>query len=78
MDDTDLDVSHGLKIEVVPTLIRMEQGRETDRAFGWDRGEWQRVAGIAGLGLDLPDSRPGCGAKNMEPGGDRTAEDTLQ
>ena len=68
IDDTDLDVSHRLKIEVVPTLIRIEQGRETDRAFGWDRGEWQRVAGIAGLGLDLPDSRPGCGAKNIEPG----------
>jgi hypothetical protein len=68
IDDTDLDVSHRLKIEVVPTLIRIEQGREIDRAFGWDRGEWERVAGIAGLGLDLPDSRPGCGAKNIEPG----------
>ena len=68
IDDTDLDVSHRLKIEVVPTLIRMEQGRETDRAFGWDRSEWERVAGIAGLGLELPDSRPGCGAKNIEPG----------
>jgi len=68
IDDTDLGVSHRLKIEIVPTLIRIEQGRETYRAFGWDRGEWERVAGIAGLGLDLPDSRPGCGAKNMEPG----------
>src|SRR5271167_653697 len=27
IDDTDLDVSHRLKIEVVPTLIRMAQGR---------------------------------------------------
>jgi hypothetical protein len=46
----------------------MEQGREIDRTFGWDRGEWERVAGVTGLGLDLPDSRPGCGAKNIEPG----------
>ena len=68
IDDTDLDISHRLKIEVVPTLIRMEHGREIDRTFGWDRAEWERIAGIAGLGLDLPDSRPGCGAKNIEPG----------
>jgi hypothetical protein len=68
IDDTHLDISHRLKIEVVPTLIRMEQGREIGRTFGWDRSEWERVAGVAGLGLDLPDSRPGCGAKNIEPG----------
>jgi hypothetical protein len=68
IDDTGLDVSHRLKIEVVPTLIRMRQGREIDRTYGWDRGEWERVAGIAGLGPELPASRPGCGAKNVEPG----------
>jgi hypothetical protein len=68
IDDTGLDISHRLKIEIVPTLLRMEEGREIDRTFGWDRAEWERVAGIAGLGLDLPDSRPGCGAKNIEPG----------
>ena len=68
IDDTELDVSHRLKIEVVPTLIRMEQGREADRTYGWDRAEWERVAGIAGLGVGLPESRPGCGAKNIEPG----------
>jgi len=37
IDDTGLDVSHRLKIEVVPTLIRMQQGREVDRTYGWDR-----------------------------------------
>ena len=68
IDDTDLDVSHRLKIEIVPTLIRLREGREVDRTYGWDRGEWERVAGIAGLGAALPDSRPGCGAKNIEPG----------
>ncbi|HEU0218124.1 MAG TPA: thioredoxin family protein [Stellaceae bacterium] len=68
IDDTGLDVSHRLKIEVVPTLIRLAGGREVDRTFGWDRGEWERVAGIAGLGPELPASRPGCGAKNVEPG----------
>jgi hypothetical protein len=68
IDDTTLDISHRLKIEVVPTLIRLEKGREVDRTYGWDRGEWERVAGVAGLGADLPEARPGCGAKNIEPG----------
>jgi hypothetical protein len=43
-------------------------GRRGRRTYGWDRGEWERVTGIAGLGPDLPESRPGCGAKNIEPG----------
>jgi hypothetical protein len=68
IDDTALDVSHRLKIEVVPTLIRFEGGREVGRTYGWDRGEWERLSGIGGLGLDLPQARPGCGAKNVEPG----------
>jgi hypothetical protein len=68
IDDTALDVSHRLKIEIVPTLIRFEAGREVGRTYGWDRGEWERLSGIARLGLDLPEARPGCGARNIEPG----------
>jgi thiol-disulfide isomerase/thioredoxin len=68
IDDTGLEVSHRLKIEVVPTLIRFENGREVARTYGWDRGEWERLSGIAELGVDLPEARPGCGAKNIEPG----------
>jgi hypothetical protein len=68
IDDTALDVSYQLKIEIVPTLIRFEAGREVDRTYGWDRGEWERLTGIAGLGPGLPNMRPGCGAKNIEPG----------
>jgi len=68
IDDTALDVSHRLKIEIVPTLIRFAGGREVDRTYGWDRGEWQRLTGIAELGRDMPETRPGCGAKNIEPG----------
>ena len=68
IDDTDLNVSHQLKIEIVPTLIRMQGGREIDRTYGWDRAEWERVSGLAGIGADLPTMRPGCGAKNVEPG----------
>src|SRR6266853_453514 len=68
IDDTTLDISHHLKIEVVPTLIRLENGREVARTYGWDRGEWERLTGLAGLGSGLPESSPGCGAKNIEPG----------
>src|SRR5262249_40736488 len=68
LHDTTLDVSHRLKIEIVPTLIRFEAGCEVGRTFGWDRSEWQRLTGISELGRDLPETRPGCGAKNVEPG----------
>jgi hypothetical protein len=68
VDDHGLDVSHQLKIEIVPTLVRFESGREVARTYGWDRGEWERLTGVTELGRDLPESRPGCGAKNVEPG----------
>jgi hypothetical protein len=66
--DLGLEVSHSLKIEIVPTLIRFEDGREVARTYGWDRGEWERLTGLTNLGRDLPQSQPGCGAKNIEPG----------
>ncbi|MBV9015403.1 MAG: thioredoxin, partial [Alphaproteobacteria bacterium] len=66
--DLALDLSHRLKIEIVPTLIHLEGGREIARTYGWDRGEWERLTGVSGLGDGLPDQRPGCGAKNVEPG----------
>ncbi len=66
--DLALDVSHRLKIEIVPTLIRFQGGREVARTYGWDRAEWERLTGVSELGRDLPASQPGCGAKNIEPG----------
>ena len=66
--DAGLDVSHRLRIEIVPTVIRLERGREVARTFGWDRAEWERVTGLSGFGAGLPAARPGCGAKNVEPG----------
>jgi hypothetical protein len=67
IDDTALNVSHTLAIDIVPTLIRREGGREIARTYGWDRNEWQRVSGQDNLGASLPDMRPGCGALNVEP-----------
>jgi hypothetical protein len=67
-DDTSLERSFRLGIQIVPTLIRLEDGREIERTYGWDRIEWERVSGFPGLGVELPESRPGCGSKTDEPG----------
>ena len=67
IDDTRLAYSYQLNIEVVPTLMRVENGREIKRIIGWNRKEWRQFTGIADLGQDLPEQRPGCGARNMEP-----------
>lgn len=68
VDDRELEASYRLRIEAVPTLIRMEGGREVDRAVGWKREEWQRLTGIDSLGAELPALRPGCGSLSVEPG----------
>ena len=68
LDDRELEASFHLDIETVPTLLRMQGGNEVGRLVGWERGEWRDFTGIADLGEDLPDYRPGCGSKSVEPG----------
>lgn len=67
LDDT-LEHSYRLNTEIVPTLIRVEAGREVERTYGWHRDDWQRISGHADLGSDLPLMRPGCGSKTLDPG----------
>lgn len=67
IDDRELERSYHLKIEIVPTLIRMRGGREVGRAVGWNKAEWRGLSGIKTLGENLPENRPGCGAINIEP-----------
>jgi hypothetical protein len=67
LDDTALEHSFRFDVETVPTLIRMENGREVERTFGWNRAEWERISGCRDLGPDLPAMRPGCGSKSREP-----------
>jgi thiol-disulfide isomerase/thioredoxin len=57
--DRELDQSYLNGIESLPTLLRVEQGREAERIVGWDRAAWRRLTGIADLGFDLPELRPG-------------------
>jgi hypothetical protein len=67
-DDTSLEVSWRNNVHIVPTLIRIEGGREVARAEGWNRAEWASVSGVADIGSALPPSRPGCGSKSVDPG----------
>ena len=67
-DDRALLVSHRLRVDTVPTLLRVRDDEVLDRAVGWDRAAWERLAGLAPLGPDLPPHRPGCGAANVAPG----------
>jgi thiol-disulfide isomerase/thioredoxin len=65
--DDDLAVSWHLDIETVPTLLRVEDGREVARTVGWERDEWVALTGVGELGADLPPFRPGCGSKSVDP-----------
>jgi len=67
VDDTDLAVSWHHEIEAVPTLLRIEGGKEVGRALGWHRGEWESLTGVSGLGPGLPELRPGCGSLSVDP-----------
>ena len=67
VDDTSLERSWHHAIETVPTLLAVEEGIERSRTEGWDRGEWERLSGVAGLGSDLPAFRPGCGSLSVDP-----------
>ncbi|AMM24651.1 thioredoxin family protein [Variovorax sp. PAMC 28711] len=66
--DETLEHSFRLGIEFVPTLIRMKDGLEVARTYGWHRGDWQDISGRPDLGESLPPMRPGCGSKTLDPG----------
>jgi thiol-disulfide isomerase/thioredoxin len=70
LDDRRLAVSFHLGIETVPTLIRVQDGRETGRTIGWSVPQWSAFLGVD-LGAafpDLPPYRPGCGSRTEDIG----------
>src|SRR5258706_4651136 len=67
-DDTPLEVSYRLGIEIVPTLLKVTNGQPEKRVEGWVKQEWRTLTGIADLGDGLPDWRVGCGSITLEPG----------
>jgi hypothetical protein len=68
VDDTALEVSYRLRIQTVPTLLRMARGVEIARTEGWSRPAWEKITGCEGLGAGLAEHRPGCGSRTLEPG----------
>ncbi|PRB82027.1 thioredoxin family protein [Pseudomonas sp. MYb185] len=68
LHDSTLEHSYRLGIEFVPTLIRVENGIEVQRTYGWHKEDWRQISRVATLGEDLPVMRPGCGSKTLEPG----------
>jgi hypothetical protein len=67
VDDRDLDVSWHLDLTTVPTLLQVEGGVEKERIVGWERARWEAFTGVSGLGPGLPDYRPGCGSRHLDP-----------
>ena len=67
VNDLDLAASWHADIDTVPTLIFRENGVETMRTAGWQRDEWRKITGIADLGAELPEFRPGCGSMSVDP-----------
>jgi hypothetical protein len=51
----------------VPTLLRVEDGVERARVLGWHRQEWRDLTGFDDLGAGLPEWRPGCGSRSVDP-----------
>src|SRR5579872_7506124 len=47
IDDGELEASYRLQIEAVPTLLRIEGGRETARLTGWSRSAWESITEVS-------------------------------
>ena len=76
VDDCSLEASWHWGIEAVPTLLRVVDGRERERALGWHRKEWEQLTGVENLAPELPEYRPGCGSLSVDP--DRAPELALR
>ena len=67
LDDRELEVSFALGLDTVPTLLRVERGKEVARIVGWSQPEWIEFTGVDALGANLPPYRPGCGSRTQDP-----------
>ncbi len=68
VDDTSLEFSFRNALEIVPSLLRLQNDTETARVVGWDRQEWRAFCQLEDLGCDLPAFKPGCGSMSQDPG----------
>ncbi len=79
LDDSALAVSFAYDVEIVPTIILADPyGKRLAGFVGFARDDWRNLAaklaeltGLAAPALDwdaMPEVRPGCGSKSVEPG----------
>ncbi len=67
-EEAGLRTAYEQGVEIVPTLLRVESGEVRESLQGWLRGSWEQLSGLTGLGLELPEHRPGCGSRTLDPG----------
>ena len=67
-EEAGLRTSYEQQVEIVPTLLRVESGEVRESLQGWLRGSWEQLSGLTGLGPGLPEFRPGCGSRTLDPG----------
>ncbi len=79
LDDSELGVSFRYDLDTVPTVLLADaDGEELRRFVGFGRDDWRslyaqlgELSGAAAPPVewsDYPESEPGCGARNVEPG----------
>ena len=66
VDDTGLGAPFALGIGAADDSAHRARPRDTTRAVGWHRGEWEDLTGMRALGLE-PAERPGCGSLSTDP-----------
>ncbi len=78
LDDSSCETSFAWDFEIVPALFWTDVGSETDTPVeGFVRAEWHvlaaKISAALGVGpaevvwADLPEWRPGCGSKHLDP-----------
>ena len=65
--DADLALSWHHAIEAVPTLLRVVDGREKERAVGWQRDEWGGAHRREGARRRAAGLAPRCGSLSVDP-----------
>jgi hypothetical protein len=67
-EEAGLRTAYEQGVEIVPTLLRVESGEVRESLQGWLRGSWEQLSGLTELGPELPEHRPGCGSRTLDPG----------
>ena len=53
-DDSSLEESFAFDVEAVPAVVRVKDGKEVARTYGWNRRDWEMLTGSRGWARDCP------------------------